>query len=502
MKTSIAARVTLVVIGVHALLLPALYFGLYYVVRNSHAEIFEQNARTFARNLAEQVESTDALESPQRATELLDLAIVHSESVYAELAVGDRSIKATLNAPNARWPGREDFAFGASGDALYCIALPVTRDGRTGRLRLVFDERPTLDQIRLAMRRTQAALAAYLAIALAAAVLFALRLSRTVSHIATVARRIASGNYVESLRLESGVKELHQLGADLENMRGELVGVNERLRAEIAERERAETRRLELERRLQHRHRLETVGTLAGGIAHEINNALLPIMLLAESAMADVPAESPAHTDLVQILASARRAKEIVAKVLRFSREAGAPKLEAMELAPVVDEALRLFRLLVPPTVEVRADTSAPLPAVQADAALAVQLVMNLCTNGYQALDGRPGVLTVSLRRQMVSTLDGRVTAGDYVVLAVRDTGHGMDAATIERIFEPFFTTREVGSGTGLGLAVVHGIAESFAATITVESEPGHGSRFSVWFPVVPETTEQRRTIPENGVLR
>jgi signal transduction histidine kinase len=485
LKASITARITLVVLGIHAVLLPVLYFGLSIVVGNSHADLFVQNARTFSRNLAEQMESSEVLDSRQRVVEALDLAILHSESVYAELVDNGVSIKSTLNSPNIRWPGREDFVFDTSDDFMYCIVLPVTRAGHSAELRLGFDERPTADQIRLAMRRTLLALAGYLCVAVAAAIMFGLRLSRIVVELTRVARRIASGNYVESLRLETSVRELNELGADLENMRGELVGVNERLRAEIGERERTEMRRLELERRLQHRHRVETVGTLAGGIAHEINNALLPIMLLAESAMAELPPQAPAHADLEQILSSARRAKEIVAKVLTFSREAGIAKLEPVDLLTVLNEALRLFRLLAPSSVEVRTDLATHLPPVMADSALAVQLIMNLCANGYQAMRGQTGTLAIALYSERVRLSDeADVPAGEYVVLAIADTGHGMDAATLERIFEPFFTTREVGSGSGLGLAVVHGIAESFGATIVVESEVARGSTFRVYFPV------------------
>jgi signal transduction histidine kinase len=268
-------------------------------------------------------------------------------------------------------------------------------------------------------------------------------------------------------------------------MRGELVGVNDRLRAEMAQRERAEVRRRELEARLRHRQRVETIGTLAGGIAHEINNALLPIMLLAESALADLPPESPARADLAAILSSARRAKEIVVKVLTFSREANDAVIEPIELAPVVREAMRLFALVAPSTVQVRMQLSDTLPKVRADAAMLVQLVINLCTNGFQAMAGGVGELAVSLQHERLDA-PSTVPAGDYVVLTTTDTGHGMTAATMERIFEPFFTTREVGAGTGLGLAVAHGIVEAFNATIVVDSQLGVGSTFRVYLPVAP----------------
>jgi signal transduction histidine kinase len=168
-----------------------------------------------------------------------------------------------------------------------------------------------------------------------------------------------------------------------------------------------------------------------------------------------------------------------------------------------VDESLRLFRMLVPPTLEMRTHTVGKFPRVAADAALAVQLVMNLCTNGYQAMSGPGGTLTVALRNRTVAPPgNGDVAPGNYVVLVVSDTGHGMDAATMQRIFEPFFTTREVGRGSGLGLAVVHGIAKSFGATIVVDSEPGRGTTFSVYFPVAPHPAHEGRQTPAApGVL-
>ena len=485
LKASIAARVIVIVIAIHAVMLPALYFGLGLVVSRSHGDLFVQHVRTYARNLVEELEIGNALDSPQRTADLLDMAITNGDGVYAEVIENGRSIRSALNLAEVRWPGRHDFRFASNDDKLYFIQLPIVQQGHQAELRLGFDERSALDQIQRAKLRMLGVLGAYLAVAIAMAIVLARRLSRPIVELAGTARRIVSGDTVQSLRLESSVRELHQLGADLENMRSTLVGVNERLRAEIGEREGAELRRHELESRLRHRHRVETIGTLAGGIAHEINNALLPIMLLAEAAMAEVAADSQTRSDLEAILASARHAKEIVVKVLMFSREADAVVLEPIVLEGVVREALRLFELMVSAGVDLRVRLAGPYPPVRADAALTVQLIVNLCTNAYQAMNGRPGTLTVMLDTERVDA-DGAtgLAAGDYLVLTVADTGHGMSPATLERIFEPFFTTREVGGGSGLGLAVVLGIAESFGAAILVASEPDKGSTFRVFFPV------------------
>lgn len=483
MKVSIASRIEMAVLALHALLLPALYFGIEYVVTQSHAEVFVQQARTYARNLAEELELGSTLESPQRIADFLDLAVAHGEAVYAELLVDGHSARSKLVDARLRWKGRNDLGFGAGGDGVHFIALPVARNGTPAELRLGFDEAPTRGQIRRAMQRTLLALALYLLCASALALVFGRRLARPIGALALTARRIASGDYAQTLHLASGVRELHELGRDLENMRGELVGVNERLRAEMTERERAEGGRRELEARLRHRHRIETVGTLAGGIAHEINNALQPIVLLAEAALEDAPEGTPLREDLQAMLDSARRAKEIVVKVLTFSRTTGEATVAPLALEPVVREAVRMFGLMVPATLEVQLQLEPDLPPVRADRDLAVQMIVNLCSNGWQAMRERPGTLGVGLRREQVA---GRATPadGDYVVLTVSDTGHGMTRETMDRMFEPFFTTREVGSGTGLGLAVVHGIARSFGATIVADSAPDAGSAFRVYWPV------------------
>jgi signal transduction histidine kinase len=283
----------------------------------------------------------------------------------------------------------------------------------------------------------------------------------------------------------SGITELRELGTDLERMRSELVGVNEELVAKIKERDESEARRLALEERLRRRQRLETVGTLAGGVAHEFNNALVPIILFTESALHEIPADSRAREDLDSVMRAARRARDIVQKVLTFSRQLGTEERQALHLDSAVEEAVGLFRALVPANIEVARDIEDACRPVLADSNLIVQLVMNLCTNAYQAMRPAGGRMVVGLRTLSValgSTL--RALPGQYTELYVSDTGHGMDAATIERIFEPFFTTREVGEGSGLGLAVVHGIAEGFGATMLVESTKDTGTTFRVLFPV------------------
>jgi signal transduction histidine kinase len=209
------------------------------------------------------------------------------------------------------------------------------------------------------------------------------------------------------------------------------------------------------------------------GLSLVVSRSLLPIVLSSELALAASEEGSTVRTDLEEVLAAAYRAKDVVEKILTFSRAAGSPELEWIHLEPVVHEALRLFGALIPVTVGLRTDIAESCPPVKADPALAIQIIMNLCTNAYQALGGQ-GVLTVKLATGPgPATDEGAPPSGNFVVLSVADTGHGMDAATVARIFEPFFTTRDVGVGTGLGLSVVHGIAES-----ALSQTPAHASQY------------------------
>src|SRR6266851_1446926 len=278
--------------------------------------------------------------------------------------------------------------------------IAIVHSGHNAELRLGFDEQPTRDRIELALGRMLWLLAAYLGVAVGIAVILSYRLSRPIHRLGDVSRAIASGDYAQVLNVSTGIRELHELASDLEGMRRELVGVNHRLQAKIKEKEISEVRREELQKQLRHRQRLETVGTLAGGIAHEINNVLVPIILFTETALQDLPPSSASRADLVRVLAAARRAKDVVKKILTFSRELDDAKVALIDLRSVVTEGLHLFSVLAPPSIEIRTEIGEGIPLVKADATLALHLVINLCTNAYQAMAGAEGVLTIGLRYQ------------------------------------------------------------------------------------------------------
>ena len=250
------------------------------------------------------------------------------------------------------------------------------------------------------------------------------------------------------------------------------------------------TDQLAMEDRLRQAQKLEAIGTLAGGIAHDFNNILSAIMGYTDIAMCSLPEDSEVRADLSQVAHASQRARELVAQILAFSRQTER-ETRPVRVQSVTKEALKLLRGSIPSTIEIQEhidDTCAP---VLADPTGIHQILMNLCTNAYHAMQKKGGKLVVRLSRIAVGNSeverDPDLSPGEYARLEVHDTGHGMDQETQARIFEPYFTTKERGEGTGLGLATIHGIVTDLNGVIHVYSEPGMGSTFTVLLPCVPE---------------
>jgi PAS domain S-box-containing protein len=255
---------------------------------------------------------------------------------------------------------------------------------------------------------------------------------------------------------------------------------------DITERQQAETARAALEAQLRQSQKMEAVGTLAGGIAHDFNNIIGAILGNAALAREDLGPDHRALESIIEIDKAGRRARNLVQQILAFSRKQALSR-SVIALGPVVEEAVKLLRATLPAGVQLTSDCAAGLPNVLADPTQIHQVLMNLCTNAWHAMEGQPGQIDVRLEEVTVdAALAGRhggLRPGRYVRLSVADTGKGMDAATKERIFEPFFTTKGVDEGTGLGLAVVHGIVQGHGGAIVVESAPSKGTTFQLYFP-------------------
>jgi signal transduction histidine kinase len=465
--------------------LPFIYRDMGAVVARSHEQLFIEQSRTMTRLLAQQFEVGEVFGKPKLMGNLLDTAILNGDGLYAELAGPGVSMRSELNAAGVRFPEREDLGFGTGGDTLYFIKTPVSHGGQEYELRLGFDETPTLQVVAVARREMLWALGLYLGLLTLAGLGLGYLITRPLRRLQRLARQVADNTDSQSLRLDTPVEEVAELAVDLQRMREALVAASEHLRAQIRAREEAEQGRALLERRLQHRERLETVGTLAGGIAHEINNALLPITLLTDLALREAALPERARGDLQTVLAAARQARSLVQKILTFSRSLDDARPAQIELGEVVNDVLKLFRPLASRNTRITVDVAPGCAPVMADRTLLVQLVMNLCTNAYQSLPQGAGSIDIRVHERATGRDGGKV------VLEVRDTGQGMDETTMARVFEPFFTTRAVGEGTGLGLSVVHGIVQGFGANIEIDSCLGQGSTFKVLFPPAMQSVEQ-----------
>ena len=255
---------------------------------------------------------------------------------------------------------------------------------------------------------------------------------------------------------------------------------------DITDRKRAEEALVHSEKQLRHTQKMEAVGTLAGGIAHDFNNILGAILGYAELATTQAGGNQQLEGYLEEVLTAGHRAKELVKQILAFSRRSDQER-QAIDLHVIVDESLRLLRATVPATIDFRSHKSSDTAVVFADSTQIQQVVMNLCANAEHAMRGSGGTLdislsTVELAGQGTSEFPD-VKPGRYVKLTVGDTGQGISPNLLERIFEPFFTTKVSGEGTGLGLAVVHGIVVGHGGGISVKSEVGKGTTFSVILP-------------------
>lgn len=258
-----------------------------------------------------------------------------------------------------------------------------------------------------------------------------------------------------------------------------------------------EEEKTKLENQVRQSQKMEAIGTLAGGVAHDFNNILYPILGYTEMAIDEVPDGSPARESLTEIMTAAQRARKLVEQILTFSRLDHQGRIP-LKIQNAVKESLNLLRATLPATIDVVQHIDANCGPVLADPTQIQQVVMNLCTNAFHAMQNHGGKLTISLEEIQIASED-LPTSHDpltYVKLTVTDTGYGMSKDILERIFEPYFTTKKVGEGTGMGLAVVHGIIKGYDGDIQVYSEPGNGTTFNVYLPRIYEDTQQDGQAP------
>ena len=260
---------------------------------------------------------------------------------------------------------------------------------------------------------------------------------------------------------------------------------------DVTERKQAEETQKRLGGQLLQSQKMEAIGTLAGGIAHDFNNILGAILGYAELARDDCAVDSLAANDIDQVIIASNRAKDLIKQILVFSRHVEA-ELTPLQPALIIKETIKLLRPSLPATITIVDDIDPNSGFIIGDPTQIHQIVINLCTNAYQAMESTGGTITVSLPNITLSQTelkDGQdVTPGNFIQLAIRDTGPGISSSIIARIFEPYFTTKETGKGSGMGLAIVHGIVKGYGGFISCESQPGRGTEFRIFLPIQNKT--------------
>jgi signal transduction histidine kinase/DNA-binding response OmpR family regulator len=260
------------------------------------------------------------------------------------------------------------------------------------------------------------------------------------------------------------------------------------LKASLSRIEEGEAERRVLQHHLQQSQKMEAIGTLASGIAHDFNNILGAVIGFTELALLNTPVESKSRKNIEMILIAGSRAKDLVGQILAFSRQSEEER-KPVQLDTILQEVLKFMRASLPSTIEIRKEIDSNIENIMADPVQIHQVLMNLCTNAHHAMKEKGGVLNVKLASVNLGSEHAAalpdLKPGPHVKVTVQDTGHGMSETTMAKIFDPYFTTKEKGVGTGLGLAVVHGIVQKHGGGVRVQSELGMGSVFDLYFPAI-----------------
>jgi len=262
---------------------------------------------------------------------------------------------------------------------------------------------------------------------------------------------------------------------------------------DITKRKQAEQEKTKLEAQLHQAQKMESIGSLAGGIAHDLNNILFPISGLSEMLLAEIPPDSPDHESLEQIHKSAQRGSELVKQILSFSRQSNPQKLP-IRIQPILKEVLKLIRATIPMNIEITSLIDANCGMVSADPTQLHQVAMNLITNAFHAVEDHGGTIHVGLKEKVFNKDDFQdhcMKPGRYACITISDTGTGIDQTLVDKLFEPYFTTKAQGKGTGLGLSVVHGIVKQHSGEIRFNSQVGKGTSFNVYLPLL-ETKDEK----------
>ena len=316
---------------------------------------------------------------------------------------------------------------------------------------------------------------------------------------------------IQKKQVEFALRKSHaELELIVNDRTAKLIEANEALKHKIQEHQRTIKEKDEMANQLRQSQKMEAIGTLASGIAHDFNNILSIILGYAELAGERLLHDDKSAAHLNEIIKAGNRARDLVKQILTFSRQTD-KDLKPLKISLIIKEAVKLLRASIPSTIQIQENIAPDSGMVLADVTHIHQIIMNLCTNAYHAMSHNGGVLTITSKSVHIDQIEttasqSQLMPGDYVLLEVKDTGRGMDPKTLNRIYDPYFTTKKMGEGTGLGLSVVHGIIKSYDGHIEVQSEPGVGTTFRLYFPQVVSMpireVDQKESLPPRGTER
>ncbi|MBN2402816.1 MAG: response regulator [Spirochaetes bacterium] len=292
-------------------------------------------------------------------------------------------------------------------------------------------------------------------------------------------------------RMNRLLTEEKELSIQLALDRRELHSINLQLKNEIIRRNKAEAETKRLEFELRQSQKIEAIGTMAGGIAHDFNNILSAVIGYSQLALYDLSNPEETRQNITEILKAGERARDLVKQILAFSHKAEITVVP-LDLSETVTDAMKMMRALIPANIHLHTRLEKSCTVLSSSTHIH-QIIMNLCNNAIHAMSTNGGSLTISLAREILNEEMARVlniSTGQYIKLTVRDTGVGMSPKIVARIFDPYYTTRELGSGTGLGLSVVHGIVKSHNGAITCRSMENEGSSFDIYLPEIKKDTK------------
>ncbi|ACN13480.1 putative aerobic respiration control sensor protein ArcB [Desulforapulum autotrophicum HRM2] len=265
---------------------------------------------------------------------------------------------------------------------------------------------------------------------------------------------------------------------------------------DITEQKQNEDKIKKITAQLQQSHKMEAIGILAGGIAHDFNNILFPIFGYTQMLIDDIPEDSPFRSSLDEILAAGMRARDLVKQILTFSRQ-GSGDLQPVQMQLIVIEALKLIRSSIPKSIEIKQNIQSDCGLIKADPTQIHQIIMNLATNAYHAMEETGGKIDIKLQEVTLGEdawTNENLQPGKYVLLTITDNGCGIPQSQLDKIFEPYFTTKNKDKGTGLGLSIVYGIVKKYKGNIKVYSEVGKGTAVHIYLPLIEKISSQEST--------